>query len=182
MKKYCCVKQHDITDCAAACLATVCKHYGYITGIEKIRRLAGTDKEGTSAYGVVLAARQLGLDAKAVSGSKEALMSGISVPCIAHVIYKGCLLHYVVIHEVTSQQIIIADPAKGIVKLKPEEFFTKGKDERHPPEYFWTGVLIFLTPNESFIKGNDKKGLKDLFSARSGRRRRHWRRYSLNPC
>ncbi|WP_143000489.1 cysteine peptidase family C39 domain-containing protein, partial [Ruminococcus sp. YE282] len=26
--KYCCIKQHDITDCGAACLATISKQYG----------------------------------------------------------------------------------------------------------------------------------------------------------
>lgn len=29
MKKYYCIKQHDITDCGAACLATICKQNGY---------------------------------------------------------------------------------------------------------------------------------------------------------
>jgi len=27
--KYYCIKQHDITDCGAACLATICKQNGY---------------------------------------------------------------------------------------------------------------------------------------------------------
>ena len=54
--KYCCIKQHDITDCGAACLATISKQYG-------IREVAGTDKQGTNAYGVVKAAEQLGFTA-----------------------------------------------------------------------------------------------------------------------
>ncbi|MHB8062256.1 MAG: cysteine peptidase family C39 domain-containing protein, partial [Ruminiclostridium sp.] len=35
-KRYICIKQYDITDCGAACLATVCKHYGLKTPITKI--------------------------------------------------------------------------------------------------------------------------------------------------
>ncbi len=27
--KYYCIKQYDITDCGAACLATICKQNGY---------------------------------------------------------------------------------------------------------------------------------------------------------
>lgn len=50
--KYYCIKQHDITDCGAACLATVCKQNGYKIGITKIREAAGTDKQGTNVYGV----------------------------------------------------------------------------------------------------------------------------------
>ena len=31
--RYYCVKQHDITDCGAACLATICRQNGYKIGI-----------------------------------------------------------------------------------------------------------------------------------------------------
>ena len=50
--KYYCIKQHDITDCGAACLATICKQNGYKIGVTQIREVAGTDKQGTNAYGV----------------------------------------------------------------------------------------------------------------------------------
>ena len=71
--KYFCIKQHDITDCGAACLATVSKQYGLTTSITKIREIAGTDKQGTNAYGMVKAAEQLGFTAKAVKGNKVTL-------------------------------------------------------------------------------------------------------------
>ena len=48
--KYYCIKQHDITDCGAACLATISKQYGLNLSISKIREVAGTDKQGTNAY------------------------------------------------------------------------------------------------------------------------------------
>ena len=54
--RYYCVKQHDITDCGAACLATICKQNGYKIGITKIREIAGTDKQGTNVYGLIKAA------------------------------------------------------------------------------------------------------------------------------
>ncbi len=50
--KYYCIKQHDITDCGAACLTTVSKQYGLKLPISKIREIAGTDKQGISAYGM----------------------------------------------------------------------------------------------------------------------------------
>jgi hypothetical protein len=34
--KYYCIKQHDITDCGAACLATICKQNGYKIGITRV--------------------------------------------------------------------------------------------------------------------------------------------------
>ena len=58
-KKYICVKQHDMKDCGAACLSTISKTYGLKLQISKIRDIAGTDKFGTNAYGLVKAAEQL---------------------------------------------------------------------------------------------------------------------------
>lgn len=101
--KYYCIKQHDITDCGAACLATISKQNGYKIGITKIREAAGTDKQGTNAYGVIKAAEQLGFNAKGVKGNKEAFFSEFPLPCIAHVIVDGSLLHYVVIYKITKK-------------------------------------------------------------------------------
>lgn len=161
--KYFCIKQHDITDCGAACLATICKQNGYKIGITQIREVAGTDKQGTNAYGVIKAAEQLGFSAKGVKGNKEAFFSEFPLPCIAHVIVDGNLLHYVVIHKITKKQVIIADPGVGIVKLTPEEFFGEIHEEGKPPKYQWSGVLILLVKNETFKKGDETKGLFSRF-------------------
>ena len=61
-----CVKQHDITDCGAACLATISKQCGLNIPISKIREVAVTDKQGTNALGVVKAVERLGFTAKAI--------------------------------------------------------------------------------------------------------------------
>lgn len=161
--KYYCVKQHDITDCGAACLATIAKQNGYKISISKIREVAGTDKQGTNAYGVIQAAEQLGFSAKGVKGNEEAFFSDFPLPCIAHVIVDGNLMHYVVIHKITKHKVIIADPGRGIVKLSPEEFFGQVQEEGKPPKYQWTGILILLVKKETFQKGNDTQGLFERF-------------------
>ncbi len=150
--KYNCIKQHDITDCGAACLATICKHYGFKTPITRIREVAGTDKQGTNALGVIKAAEQLGFSAKGVKGNQEAFFSEFPLPAIAHVVVDGTLLHYVVIYKITKKEVVIADPAKGIVKYTPDEFFK-----------IWTGILILLVPNQKFKKGKETKGLFERF-------------------
>lgn len=71
-KKYYCVKQYDVADCGVACLATISKQYGLKIPITKIREVAGTDKQGTNAYGLIKAAEQLGFTSKAVRGNQEA--------------------------------------------------------------------------------------------------------------
>lgn len=161
--RYYCVKQHDITDCGAACLATIARQNGYRISISKIREIAGTDKQGTNAFGVIKAAEQLGFSANGVKGDKEAFFSGFPLPCIAHMVVKGNLLHYVVVHKITKKQVIIADPGRGIVKLTPKEFFGETARGGKPPEYQWTGILILLVKSESFVRGKETKGLFQRF-------------------
>lgn len=161
--RYYCVKQHDITDCGAACLATIARQNGCRISISKIREIAGTDKQGTNAFGVIKAAEQLGFSANGVKGDKEAFFSGFPLPCIAHMVVKGNLLHYVVVHKITKKQVIIADPGRGIVKLTPKEFFGETARGGKPPEYQWTGILILLVKSESFVRGKETKGLFQRF-------------------
>ncbi|XTR39332.1 peptidase domain-containing ABC transporter (plasmid) [Paraclostridium tenue] len=153
LKKYFCIKQHDYKDCGCACIATICKTYGLKYPISKIREVAGTDKEGTSALGVIKAAEKLGFSAKGVKANKpEDIFSEIPLPAIAHVVIDNTMLHYVVIHKVSEKEIIVADPAKGIVKYTPIDFFN-----------IWTGILIVLTPTSDFKKGNEVKGIFTRF-------------------
>ncbi|WP_455720714.1 cysteine peptidase family C39 domain-containing protein [Agathobacter sp.] len=41
--RYTFIKQHDATDCAAACMGMVCLHYKKETTITKLRDMMGTD-------------------------------------------------------------------------------------------------------------------------------------------
>lgn len=151
---YTCIRQHDEKDCGAACLATVAKTYGLEMPITQMRDLAGTDLQGTSAYGLIKAAEKLGFTAKGVKGELEAIYSEFPLPAIAHVVMEGNLLHYVVVHEISKQGIVVADPARGIIKYSEVEFFD-----------IWSGVLILLTPTASFEKGNLKNGVLSRFFA-----------------
>jgi ATP-binding cassette subfamily B protein len=139
------VKQRDISDCGAACLASVARFYNLDVAVTKIRQHAGTNQKGTNLAGMLEAAKYLGFDAKGVRGTLESLFQ-VQLPVIAHIIVNGQLQHYVVIYKISKQKISIMDPADGksIVK-KLSEF----KEE-------WTGVLLLLVPNDDFIQGNQK--------------------------
>ena len=63
-KRYYCIKQHDISDCGAACLAIVAKQYGLKLPISYIREIAGTDQKGTNAFGMIKAAKEIGFRLK----------------------------------------------------------------------------------------------------------------------
>ena len=146
------IKQHDITDCGAACLASICAHYKLEFPIARIRQLASTDQKGTNVLGLIEAAQKLNFDVKGVRGDFDSLQK-IPKPSIAHVIVKGTLHHYVVIYEVTKSYIKIMDPATGKMHKKTHEEF---KEE-------WTGVLILMLPNEQFEKGSTKIAVSKRF-------------------
>ncbi|PJI07956.1 MULTISPECIES: peptidase domain-containing ABC transporter [Clostridium] len=138
-KKYICVRQHDSSDCGAACLATVAKEYGADIRISKIRKFAGTDKGGTTVLGLIKAGEKLNLKSKAVRlKNYDDIKKNFPKPAIAHVT-KNRLQHYVVIHEVRKDTVVIADPARGIVKCSLKEFFD-----------IWKGILITFVPTKEF--------------------------------
>ena len=63
------IKQRDITDCGAACLASVAAFYKLKLPVSRIRQYAGTDKRGTNVLGLIEAAELLGFQAKGVKGT-----------------------------------------------------------------------------------------------------------------
>jgi len=67
-------KQHDITDCGAACLASVASYYGLKIPIARLRFIAGTDQRGTNLLGMVEGAEELGFQAKAIRIAPEILI------------------------------------------------------------------------------------------------------------
>lgn len=142
------VKQRDITDCGAACLASVASHYKLEMPVARIRQIAGTDTKGTNVLGMVNAAEELGFSAKGVKGNQDSL-GKIPMPTIAHVIVerdKIQLHHYVVLYKVNDKQLTYMDPADGDMHTSTIEEFMKQ----------WTGVLILLMPNDDFVQRNEK--------------------------
>jgi ATP-binding cassette subfamily B protein len=139
------VKQRDITDCGAACLASVAAHYEMEMPVAKIRQMASTDQKGTNILGLIEAASKMGFSAKGVRGEFDALLD-VPMPIIAHVIVKQVLHHYVVLYKVTEKFVEYMNPADGKMhRVSPEEF-----------KAIWTGVLVLLMPNEGFLAFNQK--------------------------
>jgi ABC-type bacteriocin transporter len=136
------VKQRDITDCGAACLASIAAWYNLSIPVARIRQLACTDKKGTNILGLVEASEKIGLLAKGVRGEWDSLFK-IPKPAIAHVIVRKILHHYVVILRTTDKYIEIMDPADGEIHKLPHDEFREQ----------WTGVLVIMTPGEKFKTG-----------------------------
>lgn len=146
------VLQNNERDCAPACLSMVAMYYGLKFPISKYRELLKTDKTGTNIYGIVDGAKQIGLDADALSGTPSELMSGIhggiiKFPFIAHTVSSEGLLHFVVVFGTKKGSFLIGDPAKGKTSLSFDDFFQN-----------WTGYIVTFEKTAGFKKGNHAKG------------------------
>lgn len=155
------IKQRDITDCGAACLASVSAHYKLGMPVARIRQIAGTDTKGTNVLGMIKAAEQLGFSAKGVRGVQDSL-SKIPMPSIAHLVIKKPdmeLHHYVVLYKVGKDKITYMDPAYGEMVTKPIPEFMEQ----------WSGVLILLLPDEDFVAKMKRYPISNVFSFYSRR-------------
>ena len=191
--RYTYVRQHDTTDCAAACLAMVCLHYKKEVTITRLRDMMGTDLKGTNLVGLQKAANELGFTTAAVRVDRENFLSDFSLPCIAQVITDQGLAHFVVVFKKTT----IKDEGarrkhmlQDAESRKEEE--EKGKKHKCKDyviigdpgtelkkisldEFYknFTGVLLLLNPTSEFKGGKlgsrDGKDGKDGKDSKSGK-------------
>ncbi len=114
------IKQHDETDCGAACLGMICQYYGQSIGLNRLRDLANVSREGTSLSALAEAAENLGFLTRGVRiGYSE--IGERDLPLIAH--WEG--YHFVVLYRISSKYAWIADPALGRRKISRKEFEDK---------------------------------------------------------
>ena len=143
------VTQIDARDCGVAALASIAKFYGSDYSLAHLRELAKTNKEGTTALGIVKAAKEMSFETRAIQADMSLFeMEDIPYPFIVHVNKEGKLQHYYVVYKNIKDHLIIGDPA-------PNVKVTKMTKERFASE--WTGVAIFLAPAPSYKPHKDKK-------------------------
>ncbi len=191
--RYTYVRQHDTTDCAAACLAMVCLHYKKEVTITRLRDMMGTDLKGTNLVGLQKAANELGFTTAAVRVDRENFLSDFSLPCIAQVITDQGLAHFVVVFKKTT---IKDDGARRKHMLQDAE--TRKEEEENGKkhkckdyviigdpgtelkkitldEFYknFTGVLLLLNPTSEFKGGKLGKDGKDGKSSKYGMMKRY---------
>jgi len=144
------VRQRDIKDCGPCALQSIIKYYGGYVSLEKIRQDAYTSGQGTTVYHLLIAAKKYGFDAIAKKSPDKKL--NCNLPCIVHVKYETGLVHFMSLYKISSDEVLLMDPAKGKVKMKYEEF-TK----------IFTGVFIELYPKNKIIFLEKESSIYKLF-------------------
>lgn len=143
------VPQIDARDCGVAALASIAKYYGSDYSLAHLRELAKTNKEGTTALGIVKAAKEIGFETRPIQADMSLFdLTDIPYPFIVHVNKEGKLQHYYVVYEAKKEYLLIGDPDPSVkvTKMKREHFASE-----------WTGVAIFLAPEPGYKPHKDKK-------------------------
>ena len=140
--------QMDQKDCGVASLAMVFGYFGSYYSLARLRELAKTTINGTTALGLVKAAETLGFEPQAIQADMTLFDSpNLIFPFVVHVLKDKELFHYYVVTGKDKQNIHIADP-------DPEVRLTKLSRERFEEE--WTGTTIFVAPSPNYQPHKDK--------------------------
>lgn len=145
MKRPFIISQQGDSDCGIACLLSLIRYYEGDDTLENLRRISGTNAEGTTMLGLYHAAGQSGFDAQGCEADMAALIDHDS-PCILHIVSQSNRQHYIVFFGCTRQKgelkFIIGDPAKGMQWLDRDEL-----------DRIWRSkCCLILTPNQHFKK------------------------------
>lgn len=156
--------QFDAMDCGPACLRMVSKYFGKSFSLRIIRERSFITREGVSMLGISDAAESIGFHTLGVRLSYEQLISEAPLPCIAH--WKKN--HFVVVYKISSKGspfsfrgaggeawLHVADPARGLVKYKAEEFKKAWLSTKKDGEE--KGHCLLLEPTPEFYKMADEK-------------------------
>lgn len=143
--KYYNVLQHDETDCAAACLSTICMFYGLDISVTKLRDLFGTDIKGTTVYSISSAANKINFKTTSVRIKIKDLNNKLNLPIIVNGTNETGISHFIVLYKIKKTYVLVADPANKVKKMTIEEF-----------DNFYSGVCILIKPNSEFVVSKSK--------------------------
>ena len=143
------VRQHEMTDCGAACLLSLIRYYGGESSILHLREISGTSNTGTTLLGLYQAAGSMGFDAQGAEAKGIPDLIEHGKPCILAVIIDKVLSHFVVCYGYENGHFMISDPGKGVREMTEEEL-----------SEIWTRKCLLLEPNATFIKKEAVSGKK----------------------
>jgi ATP-binding cassette subfamily B protein len=147
-------RQLNQMDCGPTCLRMVSKHYGKHYNADTLRQMSGFSKSGVSLLGISETAEKIGFRTRGAQISFEKLLTA-PLPAILHWNQS----HFVVLVSLSKKKAEIADPARGIISYKKEEF-----------QPYWisnqtdgigmVGTVLLMEPTPEFYKKEGEKEQK----------------------
>lgn len=136
------IMQLEALECGAASLAMVMAYYEKWVPLEQVRADCGVSRDGSNAKNIYKAAESYGFKVKAFRLSPQSIKEKGQFPCIIHWNFN----HFVVLDGFKGKYACINDPARGFVKVGPEEF-----------DKSFTGVTLIPVPGEDFKPSGKRK-------------------------
>ena len=141
------IMQLEALECGAASLAMVMAYYEKWVPLEQVRADCGVSRDGSNAKNISKAAKSYGFKVQAFSRTPKTIREKGKFPCIIHWNFN----HFVVLDGFKGKYACINDPAKGFVKVGPEEF-----------DKAFTGITLNITPGEDFEPSGKRKSTIDF--------------------
>jgi ATP-binding cassette, subfamily B, bacterial len=136
-------KQIDLMDCGPTCLKMVAASYGKDFPIERLRQIAGINKDGVNILGIAEGAKSLGFDTDVVEATLEELKGNVPMPFIAYWNTR----HFVVVYKIEKDKVTFADPAVGLSTCNIADF-----EKRWAKQNAKSGIVLLLEPTTSFFE------------------------------
>ena len=137
------VRQTHATECGAACLGSVLAHFGRWVPLTELRGQCGVGRDGSTAAGLLRAARHYGLEGSGWS-VRVSRLKQMQLPMILFWEFN----HFVVLEGFDRKWIYLNDPSSGHRRLSEQEFGAS-----------FTGVALTFRPGPAFEPGGDPVGL-----------------------
>ena len=150
MKTFHFFKQPDQMDCGPTCLRMIAKHYGKNFSLQRLREIAGINREGVSLLGISDAAEKIGFRSLGCRISIEQLTE-IELPAILHWNQN----HFVVLYKVRKGIYYIADPGAGLIQFTLAELKLRWLSALHKNEQY--GIALSLSPTPAFYEQEGDK-------------------------
>lgn len=141
------IMQLEALECGAASLAMVMAYYDKWVPLEQVRSDCGVSRDGSNAKNIAKAAKSYGFKVQAFSRTPESIREKGKFPCIIHWNFN----HFVVLNGFKGKYACINDPARGFVKVGPEEF-----------DRAFTGITLNITPSDTFEPSGKRKSTLDF--------------------
>ncbi|WP_293299334.1 peptidase domain-containing ABC transporter [Pedobacter sp. UBA4863] len=158
MKTFPFYKQPDQMDCGPTCLRMIAKHYGKNFSLQRLRDIAGINKEGVSLLGISEAAEKIGFR---IMGSRLTLqqLTETDFPVILHWNQN----HFVILFKIKTTKANgvyhIADPAKGIIQYTETEFLKHWLSTHNNGHSQGIALMLSTTPAFYEQEGDKKTAL-----------------------
>ena len=167
-------RQSDSMDCGPSCLRMIAKHYGKNISLQTLREKTQIGKEGVNLLGISEAAEAIGFRTQAIKLTYDNLIKDAKLPAILHWNQN----HFVVLYKTNTRFLLrrndkryqsdislhIADPSRGLVILKSQEFQSHWISNKENGQE--EGIALLLEPSPLFYENIDEaeerksKGLK----------------------